>query len=78
MTLRRPLALVGGNPSEIPSGDTIDPAVLPASSSYPPLAIAGGVTFQVPDNTQVLYGTEIDVTGEIEFTGSGELVYVGS
>lgn len=33
MTARRPLVVVSGDATEIPTGDTIDPAYLPASSS---------------------------------------------
>lgn len=32
MTLRKPMVWVNGRRSEMPAGDTVDPACLPASS----------------------------------------------
>lgn len=78
MAVRRPLAFVGGDPSEIPTGDTIDPAVLPPSSGAPyvPLTVPAGVTFLIPNApapVQVLYSEPIYVQlgGQISIqTGS--------
>lgn len=80
-TSRRPLVNVGGDPAEMPTGDTLDPSVLPASSSgapYVPLTVAAGVVFPVPANTQVLYSEPIYVRlgGQISIASGGVLARV--
>lgn len=56
MALLRPLApdSTTGVPKQIASPDTIDPAILPASSSATPTSITGG-SFTVASNTQMLF-----------------------
>lgn len=45
------------------------------AASGVPLTVASGDTYTIPDNTQVPYAEEIDVVGEIEFEGTGTLVF---
>lgn len=75
MATLRPLAPdASGVPKVITAPDTIDPAILPASSaSGVPLTIASGSTFTVPTNIQMFAPLDIIVDGELVL--DGEMVF---
>lgn len=70
MTTRKPLFNNAGTMTEIASPDTIDPALLPASSAASPLVVADGATRTIAADTQETWDLAVNVIGIIVIDGA--------
>lgn len=75
MATRRPLVLVNGQLSEMPSGDTIDTTIAPGaagSSGNPYSSYVISADFTVPTNNSM------EVPQEYQITGTASLILAGT